>query len=490
MRLGQRVQLRKMHTPKTRADLCARERSLRIGEGVPSSGPAGILASSPVPWKISPRPFPVRPETVARLEVLGHDLLALYKAANRMHIAATRGNLPGWILDYLDQGKPERIRELGNLRRTRSHVPRIIRPDLMALEDGTLRATEIDAVPGGFGMLAALSQRYASLGFEPVGDVNGIPVALAQMFRDVAGIEAPTIAIVVSDESEDYRSEMLWIAEALQELSVDAHVVHPRDLSLEGDALCFKSDKDKTLLADVVYRFFELYDLPNIPKVDLIIYAMKHRLITITPPFKAFLEEKSTFALFQHPDLSQFWMHELGKDIVGRLRNDLAPTWVLDPSPVPPFATVDPPLITAGRQVRNWSQLKNLSQRERHLVIKPSGFSELAWGARGVTVGHDVSADKWQDAVEHALGAFGQEPHVIQPYEESRRVPISYFDFEANESRQMDGRARVSPFYIVSDDEATLAGILITVVPSPNKVIHGTPEAVIAPAVVADDAVI
>ena len=54
----------------------------------------------------------------------------------------------------------------------------------------------------------------------------------------------------------------------------------------------------------------------------------------------------------------------------------------------------------------------------------------------------------------------------------------------------MDGRARISPFYIVANDDVTLAGVLVTVVPSANKVIHGTPESVLAPAVVSDDAVI
>ena len=68
----------------------------------------------------------------------------------------------------------------------RSQLPRIIRPDLMAGDDGTLRATELDSVPGGFGTLAALTRRYADLGFDPVGGAEGIPHALGAMFREVA----------------------------------------------------------------------------------------------------------------------------------------------------------------------------------------------------------------------------------------------------------------------------------------------------------------
>ena len=424
---------------------------------------------------------------MAALRVLGRDLLAFYQAANRLYLSAARGRQPPWVLRLLDQGKPERVRELGQLRRMRSLLPRIIRPDLMAGDDGTLRATELDSVPGGFGTLAALTRRYAELGFDPVGGPEGIPQALAGMFREVAERDAPAVAIVVADESEDYRAEMISIARDLQALGLDAHAVHPRDLSLQGNALCFG---DAAQRVDVVYRFLELHDLPNIPKLDLIVYAMKQRLAAVTPPFKAYLEEKLLLALFRHGALEDFWRGELGKEVMTRLRTALAPTWVLDPTPLPPFAAIDPALVTAGRHVRTWDELPGLSQRQRRLVIKPSGFSELAWGARGVTVGHDVSADAWGQAVRQALESFPTCPYVIQPYQESRRVQVPYFDFEADEVRQMDGRTRISPFYIVADDDVTLVGVLVTVVPSANKVIHGTPESVLAPAVVSEDAVI
>ena len=419
--------------------------------------------------------------------MLGRDLLAFYQAANRLYLSAARGRLPAWVLRVLEQGKPERVRELGQLRRMRSQLPRIIRPDLMAGDDGTLRATELDSVPGGFGTLAALTRRYANLGFDPVGGAEGVSQALEAMFREVAEGEEPTVAIVVADESEDYRTEMISIAHDLQALGLDAHAVHPRDLSLHGDALAFGDDARRL---DVVYRFLELHDLPNIPKIDLLVYAMKQRLAVVTPPFKAYLEEKLLLALFRHAELQDFWRGELGRDVMDRLSVALAPTWVLDPAPLPPFAAIDPALVTAGRQVRTWDELAALTQRQRRLVIKPSGFSELAWGARGVTVGHDMPADQWGQAIQQALESFPTTPYVIQPYHESRRVRVPYFDFEADEVRQMDGRTRISPFYIVANDDVTLAGVLVTVVPSANKVIHGTPESVLAPAMVSDEAVV
>ena len=92
--------------------------------------------------------------------------------------------------------------------------------------------------------------------------------------------------------------------------------------------------------------------------------------------------------------------------------------------------------------------------------------------------------------MQQALERFPTSPYVIQPYHESRRVQVPYFDLEADDVRAMNGRARISPFYIVASDEVTLAGVLVTVVPAANKVIHGTPESVLAPAVVSDEAVV
>jgi len=49
-------------------------------------------------------------------------------------------------------------------------------------------------------------------------------------------------------------------------------------------------------------------------------------------------------------------------------------------------------------------------------------------------------------------------------------------------------RARISPYYMVVDGEARLSGVLVTVVPAANKVIHGTSESVMMPAMVSDEA--
>ena len=45
----------------------------------------------------------------------------------------------------------------------------------------------------------------------------------------------------------------------------------------------------------------------------------------------------------------------------------------------------------------------------------------------------------------------------------------------------MSGRARLSPYYFVSDGQAKLAGILATVCPLDKKLIHGMRDAIMVP---------
>jgi hypothetical protein len=159
----------------------------------------------------------------------------------------------------------------------------------------------------------------------------------------------------------------------------------------------------------------------------------------------------------------------------------------LDPRPVPPHAVVAD-FRFRGRPVQDWNVVKEGTQKERRLIIKPSGFSPLAWGSRGVVAGHDVSAEEWAAAVENALGSFGSVPYVLQHFHEGKRFSIRYFDQRSESMKDMQGRVRLSPYYYVLEDGASLAGALATVVPLDKKLIHGMVDAVMAPCVVSGDA--
>jgi len=132
----------------------------------------------------------------------------------------------------------------------------------------------------------------------------------------------------------------------------------------------------------------------------------------------------------------------------------------------------------------NWSDLAGATQKERHFVIKPSGFSELAWGSRGVSIGHDMPQHEWAAAIDSALKAFPRTPHVLQEFHKGRQYQLDYFDQATGELRGMVGRARLSPYYFVTGEQAELAGILATICPADKKVIHGMKDAIMVPCVV------
>ncbi len=466
-------------------DADPRTRALHVNNGIPASGLYGpaLLDSdgSKVPWRLAPEPFAMLPSSIARLEELGRHLLAFYRAANQLYLASVRGNQPAWITRYLDRGKPDQVVELGRLRRFRRALPVVIRPDLMAVAPGAFVATELDSIPGGIGLLDSLMLRYRELGFSLVGGGPGMVSTMARALIAQAGVANPFVAVVVSDESESYRSEMTWVGERLNQFGVRAITVHPRQLDLSRGRIVVDFD-GRLEEVDLIYRFFELHDLKNVPNSDLIIHAMKKRRVAVTPPLKAQLEEKLLYALFHHPELEQFWTNELPADSLDVLRETIPATWVMDPAHIPPHAAIAPPLATAGRPIRRWDDLFGLTQRERELVAKPSGFSELSWGSRGVTVGHDVNAEAWSEAVEQALAGFHRTPYVLQHYRQSRRVSCSYYDFETESVIDFDARTRISPYYFVVGDTAELAGVLVTACPSSSKLLHGMTDAVMVPA--------
>ncbi len=468
-------------------DTNARERSLALNDRVPASGLFGeadrpLVEGSRASWRISPEPFLISPESLERLQQLGNHLLAFYGAANRLYRRSVRGTMPAFFHEYLDIGKSETVIDYGRMNRVRRDLPGVIRPDLLLTADG-VKAAELDSVPGGIGLTGSMQQHYAGLGFAMVGGANGMVASFADMIRDRAAHDDPRLAIAVSDESTDYRPEMQWVSQQLCELGMASVCVKPEDVELHGNELTVNGQP-----IDTLYRFFELFDLKNIPNYDVLLYALRKQLVTMTPPVKAYLEEKLLFALFHHPALAEYWRQELGAKTVNALRQVIPETWILDPRPLPPQAVV-PGLEIAKRPVTGWDQLLGLGQADRRLVIKPSGYAATAWGSRGVTIGHDHPEEAWNEAVEAALEAFTSTPHVLQKFHHGKRYGVRYYDFAQDAVRKMNGRVRMSPYYFVTGEEATLAGILVTIVPADKKLIHGMMDAVMTPAGVSADGV-
>ncbi|HTW82795.1 MAG TPA: hypothetical protein VMD91_01855 [Candidatus Sulfotelmatobacter sp.] len=439
-----------------------------------------------VAWRVSPDPFPLAPHTLNAIETLGNDLLAFYKALNALYLRSARGTAPAFIAEELDRGKSEQIVKLARQNRFKQDVPRVIRPDLILTDDGYI-ASELDSVPGGMGFVGAMARTYCELGVESVGGADGMPQRFAAMAAATAGTAHPRIAIVVSEESGDYRGELAWLAARVNALDLaDVVVCAPQDIVFTEEALFVRRDDGREETIDVLYRNFELFDLLNVPKQELILYAARHNRVKLTPPPKAPLEEKASFALFHHPALRALWRAELGAAIDERLLGIFPRTWIVDPRPLPPQAAIVD-LTAAGVPVREWSQLDELGKSERDYVLKPSGFSELAWGSRGVKVANDLTKEGWHDALREALDSFEHTPYVLQRFHKGRRVRVPYVDPATGAVREMDGRVRLCPYYFVVGEGTELGGILATVAPADKRVIHGMSDAIMAPCRLAED---
>ncbi len=430
-----------------------------------------------VSWRIGTNVLPLSQAQRQRLREIGEDLWAFARAQQEIyHLALRRPDLH-FVAEYLDLGKPEDVVRFSQMKRLRRQLPAFMRPDLLLVADDDFIATEIDSVPGGFGELAALQDVYAALGQDVIGGPSGILDGFARSLALTAGKESPVTAIVVSQESEDYRPEMEHVALALRGRGHEVHCVPPKDVIFQEDGLYVEGRR-----IDVLYRFFELFDLRNVPKADLLLYAQRKDLVQITPPIKPQLEEKLWFALLHHPVLEPVWREALGADRLVRLKRLIPETYLLDPRPVPPHAVVAG-LTACGHPLQDMRRLGDMTKRERaDWVLKPSGFSEMAWGSRGVHIGEDAPQESWQAAVEEGLRQFGHTRWILQRYHKAKVVPHDYFDFAAGEVVTMQGRARLCPYYFRQGDGVDLGGVLATICPQDKKIIHGMVDAIMVPA--------
>ena len=429
-------------------------------------------------WRVSPEPYYLSSEEILFFEGLGCHLLKFYTVLNSLYADSVKGKIPSWFAKYLDAGKPDDLVAYSRMKRIRGDLPGIIRPDIMVTEKG-FSITELDSVPGGFGLTARLMDLYSSMD-EIVGmSEGGIPEAFYKMAESVSGEKSCVVAIIVSDEANDYWGEMSSLSQHLNDKGFPVFALRPQELIFREEGLFFKKNNNEVKV-DVLYRFFELFDLKNIPKAELIMYSCKKGRVKITPPFKPYLEEKLAFSLFKHPVLTSLWEKELGCETFSILSHLIPETWILDSREVPDYAVI-PGLDIGGKLVQNWKELISLTKKERELVIKPSGFSPESWGSRGVVIGHDVSAEVWGKTLEDSLAKFPEGSSVLQVFHKGRRVRVRYRDSGTDSIVEMESRVRLTPYYFLIEGSARLAGILATLCPHDKKKIHGMSDAVLIP---------
>jgi hypothetical protein len=438
-------------------------------------------------WRLSPDAWPLTGAQAQELEAIGSACLEFHQALEALYLRSATGknllrNKPltaPWVAEYLDRGKPEALVAHARDPRNRGMFPTVLRPDLL-LTDGGFVMTELDSVPGGIGLTAFLNRLYRDKGGVLGSDdaiVRNFHASLAGLRPDVRN---PLIALVVSDEAATYRPEMEWLALQMQVAGHRVFCMRPEDLFPLGGSLFFDVEGNPEKI-DIIYRFFELFDLPSIKTAQYIFEAWASGDVAVAPAMRPFQEEKLAFALFHHHLLQDYWAEALGGRSLKLLRALIPRTWVMDPAPLPPGAVLDGPRA-AGRALGSWHDLVAATQKERDLIIKISGFHETAWGARSVVLGSDCSREEWQQGVERALALAPTNLHVLQDYRKPRRVRHSLYDAaEPHAARESDGRLRLCPYFFVVEGKALLSGALATFCPPDKKIIHGMQDAALLP---------
>jgi hypothetical protein len=394
-------------------------------------------------WRWSPEPFVLSSAQVRELEGLGHVLAQFQRASDAIYRRSAKGKLPTWIAESLDRGKPDWLIENQRRGENAGQFPRIIRPDLLLTAEG-FALTEIDSVPGGIGITAWLAAQYEAAGFSVLGGARG-------MLDGFANVLPAGGAVLLSEESADYRPEMAWL---LQQLGGERSIEPAESL---------RAGETRSL-----YRFFECFDWQNIPGLP----DFAARDGTLQAPLKPHLEEKLWLSLFHLPGLRKLWQKELRGSHYERLKQLIPTSWFIRDVELPPDA------VLPGLGVSSWQEVAEFSQKERQLVVKISGFDPTAWGSRGVFIGHDLPAHEWRECLERAL-LDAQHAWVMQAFRETSIVEHPVYQADGSVALER-GRARLCPYYFTDEQGYTrLHGCLVTIVPIDKKKIHGMSDGVL-----------
>ncbi len=214
-------------------------------------------------WRIAPRPFEISPEFREELDKLGYRLVLFLKACDQLYRLSAKGRQPQWVADLLDAGKPPELVAFQRDHGLAGDIPRVIRPDLVLTAEGYTIA-EIDSVPGGIGLTAWLNKTYSDLGHNVLGGADGMLDGFARIL--------PGGDILISEEAATYRPEMNWLAGQLN--ASFASSGHWRVLDATP----------RTDWQPQLYRFFELFDLAQVPATEALQQNIREKSHHITPP--------------------------------------------------------------------------------------------------------------------------------------------------------------------------------------------------------------
>lgn len=425
---------------------------LTLQDIVDAAPPGGLFPRGEgAPWRLSPQPLTLSKSLVRRLESLGHVLAKFQDASHSLYRRSAAGKVAPWLAALLDAGKPAWLVQAQRSEALRTAAPRVIRPDLLLTADDAVALVELDSVPGGMGITLWLARLYSAAGFSVLGGAEGMAEGMRAAHPEGA-------LMAVSAESADYRPEMQWLTQ-----------------QLGAGFACTAAESLQPGQPGPIYRFWELFDTDNVPAARALCESAAAGALQLSPPPIAHLEEKLWLALLHTPGMHGIWETELRGAHLERLRRIIPYGWAVDPAPLPPHAAL--PRL----EVHGWDEVAALGRSARKLALKVSGFSPLAWGSRGVIIGHDVGTPEWQAAISRALRDAHSHPWMMQEFREACPIEHPYYRPDGSVA-MLRGRVRLCPYYFRSaGGQVQLGGCLATITPVDKKKIHGMRDAILVP---------
>lgn len=443
-------------------------------------------------WQYSPSSLELSSEIANEINKIGEACFDFLTGINKLYnfskadksILRNKHFMAPWVADYFDRGKPENLLQHSNLAFLKHTTPNIIRLDLLLTEEG-LALTEIEVIPGGIGFTSFLHQIYEkeeSLLEENKKLIGSSEAMLSGFYESMVALvpnkKNPVLVIGVSQESETYRPEFEWLANELRKSGKEVYCIDPENFFYENSKLKFKIN-DKSFDIDVIYRFFELFDLATIGTSSILMEAVENQEVVISPPLKPIFEEKLCLALFHHYQLQDYWEETLKKENLELLKKVIPATWIIDGEHFGPNAILNGPIID-NHCLRSWEQVSEATKKNRNYIIKLSGFHEKAWGARSITLGSDCSQEFWANAITQALDNDKKHPYIIQEFKKPKSFVHPLYEV-TGEMILQPLRARLCPYYMRNHSEIALKGILATLCPADKKIIHGMSVATFVP---------
>jgi uncharacterized circularly permuted ATP-grasp superfamily protein len=329
------------------------------------------------------RPFFLSPQDEAQVR---HATETLARLGERLASSALEDN--SLFSQFHLRPEEERLVRLpagGGPASTASRVDAFLLPE-------SLKFTEYNGEsPAGSGYTESLSEIFRGLpvmkGFAEQFEIHSYPLsarlldALIGTYRDWGGTSKSPQMLIVDWKEVPTWSEFEILKERFEAMRVPVVLADPRELEWDGTTLSARGKK-----IDLVYRRVLINDIVARPKeCEALVKAYEAQAVCVANNFRCKIPHVKAFfaVLTQQKNAKLFSSEELDM-----IRQHVPWTRVVED-------------VKTDYQGEPIELLEHIRKNQKDLVLKPSD----EYGGTGVTLGWEVDASHWENAIHKALPA-------------------------------------------------------------------------------------